>query len=77
MIIDPNSPDHPFEQLAAHLREQIADGTITGLLPSFTALVAETGLSLGTVQRAINKLVDEGLVFKVQGRGVFVKRDEQ
>ena len=65
---------HPYQQLAAHLRAQIADETITGPLPSLTTLVGETGLSLGTVQRAINVLVDEGLVFKVQGRGVFVKR---
>jgi len=76
VIIDPTSPVHPYLQLAAQLRQQIANGTITGPLPSYEALVSQTGLSKGVIQRAIKVLVDEGLVFTVQGRGVFVKRPE-
>ena len=76
MIIDPDSPVHPYLQLAAQLRDQISDGKITGPLPSLTALESRTGLSKGTVQRAINVLVDEGLVFKVRGRGVFVRKEQ-
>jgi GntR family transcriptional regulator len=75
MIIDPGSPVYPYQQLAAHLRDRIAAGEITGVLPSYTALCAETGLSLGTVQRAVQVLADEGLVFSVRGRGVFVRKD--
>jgi GntR family transcriptional regulator len=72
--IDPQSPVHPYEQLALHLREQIASGRIDSQLPSITDLTAETGLAVGTVRRAINILVKEGLVQTVPGRGTFVKR---
>lgn len=74
MKIDHDSPVHPYLQLAGILREQIADGSVTAALPSYTTLVEESGLSLGTVQRAIKVLVDEGLVETVRGRGVYVKR---
>lgn len=77
MNIDPDSPVYPYQQLAAHLRQRIADGEITGRLPSYTELVTETGLSLGVVQRAIKVLVDEGLVVTSQGHGVFVRKGEQ
>ncbi len=72
--IDPASPVHPYRQLAAILRKQIADGTITSRLPSYTTLISETGLSLGVVQRAISVLADEHLVVTVQGREVFVRK---
>jgi GntR family transcriptional regulator len=75
VIIDPDSPVYPYQQLAANLRDRIAAGEITGPLPSYTTLCADTGLSLGTVQRAVQLLVDEGLVIAVRGRGVFVRHD--
>lgn len=74
MKIDPQSPVHPYEQLARQLREQIRSGKITSQLPSITYLTEETGLAVGTVRRAINVLVKEGLVQTVPGRGTFVKR---
>ena len=73
MKIDPQSPVHPYEQLARQLREQIRSGKITSQLPSITYLTEETGLAVGTVRRAINVLVKEGLVQTVPGRGTFVK----
>jgi GntR family transcriptional regulator len=73
MHVDPDSPEHPYQQLAAHLRQQIADGTITSRLPSYYMLMDETGLSLGAIQRTIRLLASEGLVFTVPGRGVFVR----
>jgi DNA-binding GntR family transcriptional regulator len=75
VIIDPDSPVYPYQQLAANLREAITAGEITGALPSLTALVMDTGLSKGTVQRAIQLLVDEGLVETARGRGMFVRHD--
>lgn len=42
-------------------------------LPAETDLTRMTGYSLGTVQRALRALVDEGLVVRSQGSGTFVK----
>jgi hypothetical protein len=49
-------------------------GAITSQLPSITDLTARTGLAVGTVRRAIDILVKEGLVQTVPGRGTFVMR---
>jgi DNA-binding GntR family transcriptional regulator len=73
MTIDIQSP-HPYQQVAAQLREQIESGEITSQLPSITDMTAQTGLAVGTVRRAIDILVEEGLVDTVPGRGIFVKR---
>jgi DNA-binding GntR family transcriptional regulator len=74
MEIDARSPEHPYRQLAARLREQIQDGQITRRLPSITRLTAQTGLAVGTVRRAIDILVQEHLVQTVPGRGTFLTR---
>jgi GntR family transcriptional regulator len=72
--IDPQSPEHPYQQLARQLREQIDSGEIVSQLPSITDLTEQTGLAVGTVRRAINILVKEGLAQTVPGRGTFVTR---
>ena len=72
--IDPRSPEHPYQQLARQLRERIESGEITSQMPSITELTAQTGLAVGTVRRAIDILVNEGLVQTVPGRGTFVIR---
>ena len=72
--IDPQSPEHPYQQLARQLRERIESGEITSQMPSITELTAQTGLAVGTVRRAIDILVNEGLVQTVPGRGTFVMR---
>jgi DNA-binding GntR family transcriptional regulator len=70
--IDETSPEHPYLQLAGLLRADIKSGKITNQLPSITKLTEETRLAVGTVRRAINILVKEGLVETVPGRGTFV-----
>jgi GntR family transcriptional regulator len=72
MKIDPASPEHPYVQLAALLRERIASGEITSVMPSIMELTDETGLAVNTVRRAIKILADEGLVQTIPGRGTFV-----
>jgi GntR family transcriptional regulator len=72
--IDPQSPVHPYQQLATQLRQRIESGEITTQLPSITDLTSQTGLAVGTVRRAIDILVQEGLVQTVPGRGTFVRR---
>jgi DNA-binding GntR family transcriptional regulator len=74
MKIDPQLPEHPYQQLTRQLREQIETGKIASQLPSITVLTEQTGLAVGTVRRAINILVKEGLAQTVPGRGTFVTR---
>jgi GntR family transcriptional regulator len=73
VIIDPQSPEHPYVQVAAILRRRIQEGEITSMLPSLTQLTEETGLAMNTVRRAVKILTDEGLVYTVPGRGTFVR----
>lgn len=70
--IDPDSPEHPYVQLAGILRERITAGEIGPRVPSITELASETGLSAATVKRALKILRDEGLVIAVRGRGTFI-----
>lgn len=63
-----------FEELASQLRSQILSGTWTPgtKLPTESELIQETGLSLTTVRRAYEALVEEGLVTRRRGAGSFV-----
>ena len=74
MWINPESPEHPYLQLAARLRDQIQSGEIGAQLPSLTQLTRQTGLAVGTMRRGIEVLVQERLVRKVPGRGTFIMR---
>ena len=67
----PVEPRHPYQKLAAGLREQITTGAIPigEFLPGQKALAAEHGVSVGTVHRAVAKLARERLVEVVPGHG--------
>lgn len=71
--IDPRSPEHPYVQLARLIRERIASGDIDSVLPSIMELTEQTGLSVGTVRRAMKILIEENLIYTVPGRGTFVR----
>ncbi len=70
--IDAGSPDWPYQQVAATIRERIRAGGLGPRLPSYMDLAHELEVSPMTVQRAIRVLRDEGLVHTVPGRGTFV-----
>jgi len=72
--IDHQSGTLKYLQLAAILREAIASGELAPdrPIPSGPQLAAEYGISQGTARRAVQALVDEGLVAIVTGRGTFV-----
>ncbi|GAA1354068.1 GntR family transcriptional regulator [Streptomyces beijiangensis] len=63
-----------FRRLAGELRRNVIDGTWPpgSKLPTEQALSTETGLSITTVRRAYEELVDQGLVVRRQGAGTFV-----
>ena len=70
--MDPDLPEPLYEQVAAVLREQITSGTLTGRVPSAKALAQTYEVAIGTAERALAILRDEGLLRSVMGRGHFV-----
>ena len=77
IVIDVTSPVHPYVQIANQLRDGIASGTYTHLLPSLTEIAEDAGVAIGTASRAIEILKEEGLVYGVPGRGTFVRKDKK
>ncbi len=67
-----------YEMVDGELRQRLLQkiyppGT---MIPSEMKLAAELGVSQGTVRRALNGLVDEGLLIRRQGLGTFVPEIE-
>ncbi len=62
MVIDHDSPTPLYVQLAALLRSQIKDGTLTGRVPSVKTLSQEHGVSHITAEKALGILKEEGVV---------------
>lgn len=73
--IDPFAGIPSYVQLADQLRERINAGDYPerAPIPSLTQLRQETGLAKNTITHAIDLLEEEGLVFRVPGRGTFVR----
>ena len=63
-----------YQQLAAILRSRIERGELTGRVPSIKTLAQTHGVAMGTAERALTLLRDEGLIVMVIGRGAFVNR---
>ena len=72
--IDHEGPITPYRQLAEILKARIARGDWAEGRPiaSETRLVQEYGIARTTVRRALDVLVEEQVVWKVQGRGTYV-----
>jgi DNA-binding GntR family transcriptional regulator len=73
--IDRDSYEPAYAQLVNILRQSMAAGILRpgDQLPSEAQLCERYGVSPMTVRRAINMLVDQGIVITEQGRGTFVK----
>ncbi|MCB1547043.1 MAG: GntR family transcriptional regulator [Hyphomicrobiaceae bacterium] len=71
----PGRADLPkYQQIRIALMEAIRSGRWAegARLPTEEELVALTGCSLGTVQRAVRMLADDGILLRRQGSGTFV-----
>ncbi|MER6951934.1 GntR family transcriptional regulator [Nonomuraea sp. NPDC000554] len=69
-----NERRQKFRVLADELRRGIAELRWPGgRLPTEQQLATEQGVSLNTVRRAVDLLVTEGLVYRRQGSGTYVK----
>jgi GntR family transcriptional regulator len=75
--LDPDAIDPLYVQLAAILRGQIERGELTRRVPSVKSLAQEYECSIGTAERALAILKEEGLVATSMGRGAFVIPKDQ
>ena len=73
VTLHPDEPEPLFEQLADLLRQQIADGTLPPRrkLPTQYEPAEQYRVSRGTVLRATDALVADGLIRFVPGKGLF------
>jgi GntR family transcriptional regulator len=74
-VIDPDSPEPLYRQVAGMIRARIASGEITSRLPSLKTIAQEYGVSHITAEKAIGLLKDEGLIVVVIGRGAYVRKN--
>lgn len=72
----PNSQRPLYEQVKEQLLAQIHNGTYEPLaqLPSEHELSEQFSVSRITVRQALHKLSQEGVIFKVHGKGTFVSK---
>jgi len=68
-----------YKQVYDALVQRLVDGywKPSESLPSEFALAEELGVSQGTVRKALNKLVDENLLHRQQGKGTYVSEHTQ
>jgi len=74
LVLDPDAPEPPSEQIVAQLRLQIAAGHLPPAagLPSVRQLARDLGLAPNTVVRAYDELARQGWVVASARRGVAV-----
>lgn len=61
-----------YEQIADRLRQTIIASDEPGQLPTEEALMQLYGVSRSTVRKAVQRLVDESILVRRQGKGTFV-----
>jgi len=68
-----------YETLAKEIHDGILSGKITGKLPGVRELSRAHGLNHKTVKKSLDLLQEQGIVYSVRGRGMYVSssRDSQ
>lgn len=78
-IVDPNSAVPLYKQILNILMDKINSGEYkTGeRLPSENRLMQEYSVSRITIRTALNELVDDGILSRVQGKGTYVAEPKE
>lgn len=76
LSVVPLSPVPLYTQIKDMLRERILDGSYQPhqQMPSESEMINSFGVSRITVRQALNDLQNEGLIFKIHGKGTFVSQ---
>ncbi|MDS0525239.1 GntR family transcriptional regulator [Clostridium sp. SHJSY1] len=78
MKLDENSPIPLYYQLENIIRKRIEEGTykVDEKVPSERILSEELNISRMTISKAINNLVEEGILYRKRGQGTFVSKNK-
>jgi GntR family transcriptional regulator len=71
--LDRSSPLPLWAQLVDELRRRLAEGELSGRLPTEPSLAADYRVSRQTVREALRRLREAGLLTAERGRGTFVR----
>ena len=72
-VSDPDSAVPPYEQVAKMMRDEIAQGAMTGRIPSLHTIAEHHHVSHRVAARALEILKGEGMIIDVPGEGEFVR----
>jgi len=74
MILNPNSSEPIFNQIAQLIKDQILDGTysVEEQVPSTNDLSKLLQINPATARKGLGLLVDAGILYKKRGIGMFV-----
>lgn len=75
-VVQPLSPVPLYAQIKDILRARILDGSYQPhqQMPSESEMIASFNVSRITVRQALNDLQNEGLIFRIHGKGTFVSK---
>jgi len=75
-VVQPLSPVPLYAQIKDILRSRILDGTYQPhqQMPSESDMITGFGVSRITVRQALSDLQNEGLIFRIHGKGTFVSK---
>ncbi len=74
--LDRNSWEPLYNQIAEQIRARVDNELAPGAkIPSENELINEYNVSRNTVRLAIDKLIKQGLVYRVKGKGTFIIPD--
>ena len=74
-IANRDTTKHEF--IREHIRKSISSGRYTNKLPGERVLAEKFGVSFLTVRRAMEELVESGLIERISGKGSFVRKERK
>lgn len=66
--------ERKFDRIAADLRQKVQRGIYTDRVPGERDLAEQYGVHVLTANKAVTTLVEEGLLYRVRGKGTFITR---